>query len=166
MCVQETSRPGESYGVGEGVGVEVGSIVAGAVGPGGVDVAVSVGPSSVGVGDGDGEGEGLGDGSGVGVGVAVASGSLVGVGDSGAVVGVGVGLAPPPLSSWFARKTAAAAPTPIAMRMIPMTTRRVAPLTPPESWGTAALLRTRAVGCRRRSCGGLPGGAATGAGTG
>lgn len=118
--------------MGEGVGVDVAGMVGGEVGPGVVSVGDSVGAGSVGVGVGDGEGLGLGEGDGRRVGVAVGSGSRVGVAVAGAVVGVGVGSGPEP-RSWFARNIAAAAPTPIAMRMIPMTTRIVAPLTPPAS---------------------------------
>ncbi len=109
-------------------------MVGGEVGPGVVSVGDSVGACSVGVGVGDGEGLGLGEGDGRRVGVAVGSGSgsRVDVAVAGAVVGVGVGSGLEP-RSWFARNIATAAPTPMAMRMIPMTTRIVAPLTPPAS---------------------------------
>jgi len=121
-----------------------------------VGVRVGVGEA---IGDALGLGLGLGDGVGRGVTVAVGLGARVevAVGDPGVAVGVGTLES----ASRPASRTAAPAPTPMAVRMIPITMASVEPLMPPCS-ARAAPRRTRAVGWRR-ICGGRPGGAATGA---
>lgn len=105
-------------------------------------------------------GESVGVTVGVVVAVAVAVGGLwVVVGADPVAVGEGA-LLPPALSSSFESTMAAAIPTPSARSTTPMAMRIAGPLTPWEVAGAGAL-RSRAVGCRERSCGGRPGGAAT-----
>ncbi|MGB4861719.1 MAG: hypothetical protein WBO97_04615, partial [Tepidiformaceae bacterium] len=146
-------------GVFGGFGVLVAGSVGGAGvlgGPGGVFVAVATALGVlVGVGVALGDGEGLGGLVGSWVGGTVAGACVT------SSVGVGVGVAPPLLSLRLARNIAAAMPNPSAPQTT-ATASRMAEALGPELGG-GGFRRTRAVGCRRGICGGLPGGAATGA---
>lgn len=159
------SRP--IYGVAVALGVfgGFGVLVAGRVGGAGVlggpvGVLVAVATTlgvlvGVGVALGDGDGLGAFVGSCPWVGGAVAGAWVT------SSVGVGVGVTPPLLSSRLASQTAAAMPNPSATQTTATASKTAEALGP--EFGGGGLRRTRAVGCRRGICGGLPGGAATGA---